>query len=185
MVAEYALKQFFINPYENLRVTKIYKFISNYFIMKIKISLATKKDRKQLYGFFSHYKINKIIKNRIDCYTSHNFTVIAKDGDKIVGSLQWYVKEDPKAGVVEFEEFFVSKDYRGKGIGAKLISYGVNSVKSYFKKIGIIPRRVFLFTSKSNLISRKVIEKNGFESISEIGDIFYNNESELFYCLKL
>jgi|SRR3989344_469400 len=153
--------------------------------MTIEISLASKKDRVQLLDFFKHYKIKEIIKNRVDCYTSHSFTVVAKEGDKIVGCLQWYVKEDPKTGVVEFEEFFVSKNFRGKGIGSRLIEYAISSVKDYFKKIEIKPRKIFLFTSKSNEISRKVIEEQGFKLIAEVGNLFFDNEAELFYCLVL
>ena len=55
--------------------------------MRIKISFASEKDRNQLLDFFKHYKIDEVIKNRVDCYTSHNFTVVTKDEDKIVGGL--------------------------------------------------------------------------------------------------
>ena len=95
----------------------------------IKITLATSEDRRQLSKHFEHYKIKKIIENRLDCYLSHNFTVVAKDKRKIVGVLQWYIKEDPRAGVVEFEEVHFSEEYRGKGIGSLLMKFAIQSVK--------------------------------------------------------
>jgi len=103
----------------------------------IKVIRASNEDRTPLLKFFRHYKIKEIAQNRVDCYLSHNFTVIAKDKEKIVGILQWYVKEDPNAGVVEFEEVNVLEDYRGRGIGSLIVKSAIQSVKSYFAKINI------------------------------------------------
>ncbi|HGJ67644.1 TPA: GNAT family N-acetyltransferase, partial [bacterium] len=52
-----------------------------------------------------------------------SFTILAKDGKKLIGVLQWIIKEDVGTGVVEIEEVLVLEDYRGKGIGAKLVEY--------------------------------------------------------------
>jgi len=87
----------------------------------IKIAQVSEKDRKQLLGFFKHYKVRSIAQNRVDCYLSHNFTVIAKEKEKIVGILPWYVKENPNAGVTEFEEIYVSENHRGKRVGSAMI----------------------------------------------------------------
>lgn len=88
----------------------------------IKILQASKKDRKQLLSWFKHYKVRSIAQNRTDCYLSHNFTIVAKDKEKIVGTLQWSVKEDPNAGVAEFEEVHVLENYRGRGIGSSIVN---------------------------------------------------------------
>ena len=151
----------------------------------IKVGLASKKDKKQLSSWFRHYKVRSIAQNRADCYLSHNFTVIVKDKEKIVGTLQWYVKEDPNAGVVEFEEVHVLENYRGKGIGSSMVKQAIQSVKSYFAKIDIKPRRIFLFVSKKNKIARSLYEKRGFKLIAELNDLFSENSVELFYCLDL
>ena len=45
----------------------------------IKIALATEKDKKQLLTFFKQYKVKKVFNNRVECYLSHNFTIVAKD----------------------------------------------------------------------------------------------------------
>lgn len=151
----------------------------------VEVALASGKDRKQLLEFFKHYEIEAIIKNRTDCYLFHNFTVVAKDRNKIVGILQWYIKEDPKAGVVEFEEICVLKNYRGKGISSLLTKYAIQSVKGYFKKIKIKPRKIFLFVGKENKIARALYEKHGFKLVSEVSTLFSDTEKELFYCLSL
>lgn len=151
----------------------------------IKTALATKEDKDRLLKYFEHYKIKEIIENRVDCYLSHNFTVVSKDKNQIIGVLQWYVKEDPNAGVVEFEEVYVSEDYRGKGIGSLLIEFAIQSVKDYFKEIKIKPRKIFLFVNKENDAARTLFEKYGFRLVSEIGDLFSENKMELLYSLKI
>lgn len=153
--------------------------------MNIKASLAAKEDKNQLLKYFEHYKVEEIIENRVDCYLSHNFTVVAKDGDQIIGVLQWYAKEDPNAGVVEFEEVHVSEDYRGKGVGSLLIEFAIQSVRDYFKEIKIKPRKIFLFVNKENKAARALFEKYGFKLVSEVGDLFSENKMELLYSLKM
>jgi ribosomal protein S18 acetylase RimI-like enzyme len=152
---------------------------------KLIVSQATNKDRNQLYDSFKHYKIKEIIENRVDCCLSHNFTVVAKGEDKIIGKLQWIIKEDPNAGVVEFEEMFVSEEYRRKSIGSLILKYAIQSVIQNFKKINIKPRKIFLFVGKNNRAARDLYEKHGFKKVSEVGYLFSNKEIELFYSLDL
>lgn len=151
----------------------------------VEVALASERDRKQLLEFFKHYKVREIINNRVECYLSHNFSVIAKYTDTIVGLLQWHVKEDPRLGLIEFEEVFVVESYRRKGIGTLLVKYAVQSTRDYFQEIGIKPRKVFLFVGKSNAGARALYEKHGFRFISEVGNLFFDTETELFYCLNL
>lgn len=155
------------------------------YMINIKITLAIEKDKKQLLEYFKHYKVKEIIEKRVDSYLIHNFTVVAKDEDKIIGILQWHVKENPQAGVVEFEEVHVLDSYRGKGIGSSIVKFAIQSVKDYFKNININARKIFLFVSKNNKIARALYEKHGFKFISEIDNLFSNDEIELFYSLDL
>jgi len=154
-------------------------------MINIRLSLATKKDKQQLLDYFKHYKVREILEHRVDCYIYHNFTVVAKDRDKIVGTLQWHVKEDPKMGLVEFEEIHVSEDYRGKGIGSAIIKFAIQSVKNFFKKIKIKPRRIFLFVNENNKVARALYEKHGFRLISDVGYLFSDKEKELVYSLDI
>lgn len=101
-----------------------------------------------------------------------------------MGVLQWYIKENPSAGVVEFEELYVSENYRGKGIGSLIVKYAIQSAKNYFAKIDIKLRRIFLFVDKENKIARNIYEKHGFKFISELGDLFSDTGVELFCCLN-
>lgn len=151
----------------------------------ITINLATQIDKFELIKFFQHYKNQDLIENRVSCYLSHNFTVVAKDQQKIVGVLQWYLKENPKAGVVEFEEIFVLEKYRRQGIGTKILIQAISSVQDHFKKLAIRPRKIYLFVSQNNTPARALYEKVGFVNISPVGTLFNDLETELFYCLNL
>lgn len=151
----------------------------------IKISEATRADEPELLTFFKHYNVDEITRGRVECYLSHNRTIVAKDGNKVVGVVQWYVKEDPKAGVVEFEEFYVLEDYRGQGIGTEIFRTAIESAKNYFNKIGIKLRKIYFFVSESNTNARKLYEKLGFANVTCVGNLFGDEEPELFYCLNV
>jgi len=151
----------------------------------LKICLATKKDFTELLESFEHYKNKWLAKKRVECFLSHNFTVVAKINNKIVGVLQWHIQEVPIRGVVAFEEVHVLKEYRKQGIGSAIIVFAIDCVKKHFKKIGLKPRRIFLFVSKKNKIARALYEKCGFKKTAELGKLFDDKETELFYTLNL
>ena len=151
----------------------------------INISLATRSDKEQLLSFFKHYQNQRLINYRVDCFLSHNFTVIAKDDQKMVGVLQWSIKEDPKMGVVEFEEVNIIKDYQGQGIGSQLIKFAIESVKNYFSQINLTPRKIFLFVSQENKIAQNLYKKFGFQPVSKVGNLFSESEIEEIYVFKL
>lgn len=153
--------------------------------MEIILSTATINDKPQLLAFFKHYSNPEILENRIDCFLTHNSTILAKDNDRIVGTLQWHIKEDPNCGVVEFEEFHVLESHRGKGIGSSLLEKGIQSVKDAFSELGIEPRRIFAFVGSQHDAARKVFEKFGFEQISEVGNLLSETETDLIYCLEI
>jgi ribosomal protein S18 acetylase RimI-like enzyme len=152
---------------------------------KISVKLATQKDKGELLKFFEHYGNKTLSKNRVEYYLSHNHTVVAKDGNKIVGIAQWYIKEDPKTGVAEVEEVYVLDEYRDQGIGHKIIKFTINSIKNNFNKIGFKPRKVYLFVNKNNSPAITLYQKVGFQEINPVGNLFDDSETELFYCLNL
>lgn len=153
--------------------------------MAIKIALAIKKDKPQLIEYFKHYKNKEIIDQRVSCYLCHNFTIVAKDNSRLVGILQWSIKEDPKAGVVEFEEVHILENYRKKGISSLMVKFAIQAVRDYFKKLNLKPRKIYLFVSKENKIARALYEKFGFKPVAQAGNLFSDHEIELFYCLNM
>ena len=151
----------------------------------IKISIATKKDRRQLINWFKFYSIQKLIEKRVDCYLVYNSTVVAKDKNKIVGVLQWHVKENAAHGLAEIEEVLISENYRGQGTGSLLVLFAIDAIRKYFIEFNIKPRKIFLFVGKENTAARKLYEKHGFRLINSIGYVFHDNVEELFYSLEL
>jgi ribosomal protein S18 acetylase RimI-like enzyme len=151
----------------------------------IKITIANKRDKKQLMIWFKHYGADKFVKKRVDCYIEHNSTIVAKDKNKIVGVLQWHVKEDPNYGVAEMEEVFVSENYRRQGIGSLLVTFAIKTIRKYFTKLKFKPRKIFLFVGKENIAARKLYEKCGFKLVCSVGNLFHDKEEELFYTLDL
>ena len=114
---------------------------------EIMIRAAEIKDRLQLLEVFNFFKSNEVNKKRVDCYTSHNHTIIAERNDAILGVVQWYIKEDPNLGVAELEQVFVDKAHRKKGVGTNLINQAIHDIKKFFYSIEVIPRRIFLFVN--------------------------------------
>lgn len=151
----------------------------------ILISSATINDREQLINWFKFYPNQKLIEKRVDCYLVHNSTVIAKDKNKIVGVLQWHVKENAAQGLAEIEEVLIAESYRGHGIGSLLVSLVIDEIRNSFIELKIKPRKIFLFVGKRNTAARKLYEKHGFIMISSIGYLFHDDAEELFYSLDL
>ncbi len=151
----------------------------------INIAEGTLVDKEQLTETFHHFKDKKIMKNRAECYLSHNRSILAKDGNRIIGKMLWHIKEDPNFGVVEFEELYVFEDYRRKGIGSELLRISIKAVRDHFKQLGIESRRIFLFVDENNQSARKLYEKFGFEYITNLGHLFSENDNDLFYMLDL
>lgn len=152
---------------------------------KFDLSIATKKDKLQLLKYFKHYKVKEVIIRRVNSYIDNNYTIVAKDKSKIVGVLQWHIKENPLTGLAEFEEIHVLEEYRRQGIGSLLIQSGIESVLKYFNKNRIKPKRIFLFVSEDNAIARKLYEENNFKLYSNVGNLFSDNSKELIYLLHL
>jgi ribosomal protein S18 acetylase RimI-like enzyme len=152
---------------------------------KIKIRHANLEDKEKLIDFFKHYKIDEIIKKRIQNYILYNFTIVAEIDCNVVGILQYYIKENPNFGLVEFEEFFVKEKYRNRGLGSKLLAFAIKSVKKYFEKINIVPRKIFLYVDQENKYARKLYEKFSFKKKSQIKNLFSDNKIDLIYCLTI
>ncbi len=151
----------------------------------VTIAKGTLIDEEQLTKTFQHFKDKETMKNRAKCFLSHNNSILAKDGNRIIGKMLWYLKEDPSFGVVEFEELYVFEEYRRKGIGSELLRTSITAVRDHFKNLGIEPRRIFLFVDENNKIARKLYEKFGFEYITNLGHLHSESENDLFYLLDL
>jgi ribosomal protein S18 acetylase RimI-like enzyme len=151
----------------------------------ITISLATRRDRKQLINWFLFYGNEKLAGKRAGCYLEYHSTLIAKDKNRIIGVLQWHVQENPACGLSEIEEVLIDEKYRSRGIGDRLVAFAITGIRDYFKELNIRPRKVFLFVGKENLPARNLYEKHGFRLMNSVGNLFHDAREELFYALDL
>ncbi len=148
--------------------------------MEIKFSLAKKTEILRLLKFFKENdKVeNKFIKNRIEYYIKNHFIALAKKDKKIIGHLFFQGKENPRLGVGEFETVHIHKNYRGKGVGKRLLEKSIIFSKKYFAKKKIKLRCLYLMTRSNNLAAIEVYKKFGFKKQNKIGKIFKDNEPE-------
>ncbi len=145
--------------------------------MEITFRLATESDKETLIAQFDHY--NNIIyqEKRAECYINHNSTLFMVIDGKIVGRVQWYVKEDPRLGVVELEEVFIEKNYRNKGFGYKIIERAISIIENNLGQLNSI----FLFIGEQDFAMQKIMANMGFKKIAEIADLFKKEEIVFFY----
>jgi ribosomal protein S18 acetylase RimI-like enzyme len=151
----------------------------------MKICKATLKDKRKLCFYFRHYRNCSHIQDRVECYLTHNTTLIAVTGNKIMGVLQWHIKEDPSLGVAEIEEVHVLEEYRSKDVGSSLLRYAIDDVKNSYAKMGIRPRKIFIFVGENNKPAIGLYTKSGFKFIAELNDLFGDHSKERYYCLDL
>ena len=121
------------------------------------------------------------MKNRAECFLLHNNTIIAKDGNRIIGKILWYVKKNPDDGLIEIEELYVFENYRRKCIGSELVKASIKAIKRDFKDFGVKPRRIYLFTNENYQSAGNLYEKFGFKCIANLGHLHSENENNLFY----
>ena len=150
----------------------------------IEIKLAKKEDVDKLVNYLKHYRNDGFNRKKQKCYTSHNHTIIVCDSEKIVGLNQWYVKENPQDGLVEFEELHILEDYRGKGIATKLAKFSIESVKEHFAELNIEPKGVYVFITKGNVAVEKLLVNLGFEKKGKVNDFFKIGETQLVYIYR-
>ncbi len=97
--------------------------------------------------------------------------------NEIIGRIQWYLKEDPRFGIVELEEIFVSERYRYRGYGFKFLKAAI----SIIKKNTIPLHSIYLFVGEENHAMQTILKKLAFKQIAIIPDLFQNNENVYFF----
>ena len=118
---------------------------------------------------FDHYKSTRLenAKNyRIELIETidkqHGELLIASDGNKVLGLVAWFLEEE-----YEFDEPYgyisdivVSENYRGQGVGQKLLDVAIQNIK----KTGV--KRVHIGVLLANSETKEFYLKNGFTEYS-------------------
>ncbi|MFX0015909.1 MAG: GNAT family N-acetyltransferase [Candidatus Hermodarchaeota archaeon] len=145
--------------------------------MKTKFRLAGKADRELLIHHFNHYRNKVFQEKRVDCFIEHNYSLLMFVDEHFIGIIQWYVKEDPGLGVVEFEELFIRDSFRNKGMGTQLVKKALLEIE---KKIHPL-HSVFLFIDRKDEVTQHIFCKFKFKKVAEIPDLFKSDETVLLY----
>ncbi|QFJ54694.1 ribosomal protein S18-alanine N-acetyltransferase [Pseudobutyrivibrio xylanivorans] len=106
--------------------------------------------------------------------SDHAFIIVAEDSGTIAGFAVFYLT----APESELPDIVVSEEYRGHGIGKKLLAHSIEELKS--KGIDII----FLEVRVSNTPARHLYTSLGFEEIGR-RKYFYSNPVEDAICMRL
>ncbi|EHA1078955.1 GNAT family N-acetyltransferase [Vibrio alginolyticus] len=96
-----------------------------------------------------------------------NLSFVALDGDNIIGAI--LVGTDGRRGYVQ--HLAVDSTFRGKGVGAKLISSAVEALS----KIGIA--KTHLFVANENINAQSFYEKLGWFPRDEVRMFSFNSSS--------
>jgi len=158
--SHYQIREFKENDLENT-----VNFILDVLINEFKIALDFDNLDSDLMDIKNHYN-----KDDGGCF----WIVECKDNSKIIGTVAIRkVKEtflddtnnDDPVNICELKRMFLSKQFRGKGIGQQMLDTALD----YAKKAGYY--KILLYSSKDLKASRHLYLKNGFIDIPP-----YNND---------
>ncbi len=106
--------------------------------------------------------------NRADCHL-----LVAKVGEIVVGLINFSLQQTAIAPGMSglIDELIVSKDYRGQGIGQKLVSAAINKCRQLgCCELGVI-------TGEVNTKAREFYKRCGFEEGSVFLEMHFDRES--------
>jgi len=121
-------------------------------------------------------------KSFMDKYGFTNFSVFKKDNDEFVGSCGFSIFHDPdgdhsplpknKNGYEVELGYLFYKKYWGKGYATELTKSCIDFIFNNYSKIN----RIVAVTYPANIASQKVLEKIGFEFVSDVNSKEYGKE---------
>ena len=152
---------FQIREYEEGDSEKVFHFLYDILVNEFNISLDFNNLDSDLLDIRNHYN-----KDDGECF----WIVELKNNSQIIGTVELRKLKESKfsdtSDFAELKRMFLSKEYRGQGIGQQMLETALN----FAKKVGY--SKVFLYSSKDLTDSRKLYLKNGFGDIQP-----YNNDN--------
>jgi len=140
---------------------KVFHFLYDILVNEFNISLDFNNLDSDLLDIRNHYN-----KDDGECF----WIVELKNNSQIIGTVALRKLKESKfsdtSDFAELKRMFLSKEYRGQGIGQQMLETALN----FAKKVGY--SKVFLYSSKDLTDSRKLYLKNGFGDIQP-----YNNDN--------
>ncbi len=116
------------------------------------------------------------IRCNIRAYPRMQYFVAEADG-KVVGYILWVEKGGfRKEAVLELEQIGVLKEYRGKGIGSKLVLRSLEEMKKYLNERGSRLKLVEVTTGTENKAQRLYIKTLNAKPECVIRDLYRGDE---------
>lgn len=146
-------------------------------MMDLTIRLVEQDDIESLYFIDQSYEYEKYSKNTIQDMVnnpSYKFWVACCENN-IIAYISYFCIIDES----ELIKIVVNQEYRGKGIGHKLM---IETMK-LLKRNGV--KKILLEVRKTNCIAKSLYEKIGFEKIHERQKYYDNNVDAEIYKLSL
>jgi ribosomal protein S18 acetylase RimI-like enzyme len=151
--------------------------------MQIK-SLSKKEDIKEVAqiahqcfrGYASAKDAFKWISCNFNAYPRAQY-FIAKEKGKIIGYILWLEKGGfRKEAVWELEQIAVLQDYRGRGVGTRLIVDSLALIKDYLKKRGSVLKVIEVTTGAGNEAQKLYRKTLGVKKEATIKNFFRGDE---------
>jgi ribosomal protein S18 acetylase RimI-like enzyme len=96
------------------------------------------------YPYHDREAANWFVKSFFDYHHTKVFT----HERKVVGAAFWSVKEEKHHGVAEIAELWIDTNFRGKGLGEKLLLAVIDDIKQHFTEYGYGLRKVLVTTGE-------------------------------------
>ena len=102
---------------------------------------------------------------------------VAEENNEILGYILWMEKGGfRKEAVIELEQICVKRDYRGQGIGKKLIRESLKEVESYIENRGSKLKKILVTTGTENEARRLYEDTLGAKPECTIKNLFRGDE---------
>jgi ribosomal protein S18 acetylase RimI-like enzyme len=155
-------------------------------IMPTDISSATRSDLPRLIEMFCNRDLKTSLSESewfVNCYIDYHHVLVAKVRGKIQGACFWRVEGERYSGLGWIENLWVEEGHRRSGLGEILIKKAIEDIRSYFKEVGVKPRKVVLTTQVERKSARKLYEKMGFRVVARIDEMYDPGGHDLVYML--
>jgi len=114
----------------------------------------------------------------------HHIKVVKHEG-RVIGAIFWNVVEEKHHGLTEIVDLWIDEDFRGRGLGERLLRSVVEDMKQFFAKNNFVLRKILVTTGSDNEPAKNLYEKVGFQKSAALADLFAQGETELVYILTL
>ena len=154
----------------------------------IEILKAGKRDIPRLVEIFSNEDLKTSpdeSKWFVNCYMDYHHVLLAKVDGAIQGACLWRIEGERYSGLGWIENIWVEEGFRKLGLGEKLLRRAVADITTFFKKHGVKPRRVVLFTQEERGAARALYEKVGFRHVASVEGMYDPGGQDLLYMLDL